>query len=549
MSPIARALIVAGIAVSLVASAMVVADRNAPARRVAAADDDLLASPPEDAAVAATRFAAAIHGVPVRDGDPDDSSRYCSTDRLRVLWTAPGEGYTHGGYIEPLGPEPGPDTVAVNGVVVCEGSAYAYMGFEALRDGDGWQIIPVPAMLDDDSGNDEETPGNTVDPGLTAKASPPAATAAASGKVPTRSTATLTAAIETYAGYDAQDTCSPPAKPGVLAFRKLVLGTYPGTRSLGISRGCGVGGRSEHKEGRAWDWGVNVNRPAERAAADALIGWLLATDEFGNRHAMARRLGIMYIVWNRTIWGSYRSDQGWRAYNGASPHTDHVHFSFAWPGANGATSFWTGAVATMPGGNGGGGSFRDAGGGGSVRGVPRDGERWWRNRTDEGTRTDIQRKRTTRTEPIRWQDRSGRWWEWDRETRRWKRIDDPSATPTPTPEPEPTPTLESDPSPEPESEPKSSGTPAPSPSMSPRPSPSATSGTVRWDGSRTGGDRTGTTEERRRTTREERRIEREAKRRQQREVRRNERKRKRLEQKERQRKRREQRMRTRTTNG
>ncbi len=155
-----------------------------------------------------------------------------------------------------------------------------------------------------------------------------------------------TAPIEAYAAYSPQTTCSPTAKPGVVAFRDQLLKTYSWTRSLGIVRACDVGGRSEHKEGRAFDWGVNASSTRDVAAVNDLFKWLFATDRYGNRHAMARRLGIQYIIWNRKIWSSYAVADGWRAYTGASPHTDHVHFSFSWPGARMTTSYWTGKVGS-----------------------------------------------------------------------------------------------------------------------------------------------------------------------------------------------------------
>ena len=162
---------------------------------------------------------------------------------------------------------------------------------------------------------------------------------AAAAPAPVRS---YSSPIEALSPYQGQSMCSPTAKPGVAALRDLVLRSYPGTRNLGITRACTVGGRSEHKEGRAFDWGVNVNNPAEKAAADDLLRWLHATDAHGNRFANARRLGIQYVIWNRRIWSSYAPT--WRAYTGPSPHTDHVHISFNWPGANKQTSFWTGRV-------------------------------------------------------------------------------------------------------------------------------------------------------------------------------------------------------------
>ncbi len=160
------------------------------------------------------------------------------------------------------------------------------------------------------------------------------------GKV-TPKTPAFGKSIEGYISYVAQSKCSPTAKPGVVAFKNLILATYPCTYSGGITRSCSVGGKSEHKEGRAWDWMVKVGHPA----ADSVLKWLLATDKYGNKHANARRLGIMYMIFNKKIWGSYNASKGWRSYSGSNPHTDHVHFSFGWPGANKATGFWK---APMP---------------------------------------------------------------------------------------------------------------------------------------------------------------------------------------------------------
>ncbi len=152
-------------------------------------------------------------------------------------------------------------------------------------------------------------------------------------------------AIEATADYEPQTTCSPRAKPGVVAFSKLLLRTYPSTRSMGIARSCSVGGTSEHKEGRAFDWGVSAGSAADRKRVRNLVRWLLQTDRHGNEYAMARRLGIQYMIWNKRIWRAYSADSGWSAYTGSSPHTDHVHFSFSWKGARKNTSFWKGTKA------------------------------------------------------------------------------------------------------------------------------------------------------------------------------------------------------------
>lgn len=156
--------------------------------------------------------------------------------------------------------------------------------------------------------------------------------------------------IDGYPVYDGQTSCSPSAKPGAIALRDMLLEAYPGSRNLGISRACDQGGRSEHKEGRAFDWGVHVDRPAERAQAEDLLAWLLATDEHGNPHARARRLGVMYMIWNRRIWRSYAGNRAWGPYSGRSPHTDHVHITLSRAAAQRQTTWWTlgQGVATPP---------------------------------------------------------------------------------------------------------------------------------------------------------------------------------------------------------
>ena len=123
----------------------------------------------------------------------------------------------------------------------------------------------------------------------------------------------------------------------------MVLKAYPKTSDSGISRACDVGGTSEHKEGRAWDW--HVSSFTQDATARELLHWLLATDKYGNKNARARRLGIMYMIYDKRIWGAYRASEGWRPYSCSGVtgcHQDHVHFSFSWAGARERTSWWSG---------------------------------------------------------------------------------------------------------------------------------------------------------------------------------------------------------------
>lgn len=153
--------------------------------------------------------------------------------------------------------------------------------------------------------------------------------------------------IDDFASYDSQSTCDPSEKAGVVEYKDLILGAYPSTGNYGIVRACNVGGTSEHKEGRAWDWKVNYYDTAQRDIAQTVIDWMLATDQHGNACAIARRFGVMYFIWNNEIWGSYRAPNsscatgGWKAYTGSNPHTDHVHLSYSWSGANEQTTWFT----------------------------------------------------------------------------------------------------------------------------------------------------------------------------------------------------------------
>jgi hypothetical protein len=149
--------------------------------------------------------------------------------------------------------------------------------------------------------------------------------------------------IEALAPYVPQTSCQPTAKIGTASLMAYLQKKYPGTGNDGIARACHIGGRSEHKEGRALDWDVNYNNPRQRAQAEDFVQWLLKRDKMGREFANARRLGVMYFIWDGRIWSA--SEGTWRKYSGASSHRDHIHISLSWAGARGKTSFWTGDVA------------------------------------------------------------------------------------------------------------------------------------------------------------------------------------------------------------
>lgn len=148
--------------------------------------------------------------------------------------------------------------------------------------------------------------------------------------------------------YEGQTGCDSTPKPGALYFAALIRATYGSEQSIGIPRGCEVGGRSEHKEGRAVDWMIDVRDPAERAKAEAFLNWLLGPDQAGRPHGHAMQLGVMYIGWHDRMWRGYRPEVGWTelksCFSTPDPkydnhcHRNHIHISLTWAGSASATA-------------------------------------------------------------------------------------------------------------------------------------------------------------------------------------------------------------------
>jgi hypothetical protein len=151
-------------------------------------------------------------------------------------------------------------------------------------------------------------------------------------------------AVDDLADYEGATTCA-DVQPGTAALRELILETY-GSQVIGGHRACPSGSpvNSEHMDGRALDWMLDAGDPADAATAAEFLGWLLADDAEN-----ARRLGVMYVIWDGKVWKSYRAAQGWQVYTGASPHTDHVHLSLSHRGGAGETSWWTGQTDPVDG--------------------------------------------------------------------------------------------------------------------------------------------------------------------------------------------------------
>lgn len=178
---------------------------------------------------------------------------------------------------------------------------------------------------------------------------------AATATVPTPRAPQFPPQIEDYPRYERESECDPTAKPGALDLAALIKATYGSTQRTNIPRSCTGTGTSGHHSGRAVDWMVNVRVPAEKQLGDAFVAWLLAPDQYGNTHAMARRLGISYLIWDSRKFYLWAPQNGWTEYSDClrvrtSPaddnycHRNHVHTSMLWAGANRTTSWWTGGA-------------------------------------------------------------------------------------------------------------------------------------------------------------------------------------------------------------
>jgi peptidoglycan hydrolase-like protein with peptidoglycan-binding domain len=152
------------------------------------------------------------------------------------------------------------------------------------------------------------------------------------------------------------NSCDLDLKPGTRALAELLTDTYPSTHIGSTTRTCGTDtmvSYSEHYDGRSIDWAVNVEKPAERRLGMAFVRWLVRKDSRGVPGGNARRLGVMYIIWNNQQWCSWAPERGWFDYRNCTEgkhgdnycHRNHVHVTLSWAGAMGRTSWWTKDVA------------------------------------------------------------------------------------------------------------------------------------------------------------------------------------------------------------
>lgn len=162
----------------------------------------------------------------------------------------------------------------------------------------GWQ----PWRASDAAVAADRTPVQPVAPGSGTLQAAPAA--CAQGGAPGAAYAGLSGAA---GPVDGLDPVTLPARAAVLAsFGPMTVGGW-GTRPNATEHDeLDAAGR---KASRALDFMVEGPR------GDAVAQYLVD---------QAAPLRVEYLIWDRRIWSPSR---GWRPYDGASPHTDHVHLT------------------------------------------------------------------------------------------------------------------------------------------------------------------------------------------------------------------------------
>lgn len=158
--------------------------------------------------------------------------------------------------------------------------------------------------------------------------------------------------------YDPARRCTRRPKPGTTALVAWLEARFEG-ESWGTYR-CERWGRASaslHAEGRAVDWHLDAADPDDRREADRLIGLLLAPDRAGNPQALARRMGILELIWDCGYWGAGMEShtryspcapargRASRTLDKTTAHRDHVHIGLSHAGAWARTSFWTAQAA------------------------------------------------------------------------------------------------------------------------------------------------------------------------------------------------------------
>jgi hypothetical protein len=159
------------------------------------------------------------------------------------------------------------------------------------------------------------------------------------------------APIEDYASYDPSRKCHPKPFAGTQELGRWVSRQHGGGY-VGTVRPCRPkdGPTSDHQTGRAFDWSADATKARDRKRVKAFLRRVFAPDRFGNRDALARRMGIAYIIWNDEMYPAWEEFRAEPYLSSSCPrkkrcsktlrHRDHVHVSLSRAGARARTSWY-----------------------------------------------------------------------------------------------------------------------------------------------------------------------------------------------------------------
>lgn len=120
-----------------------------------------------------------------------------------------------------------------------------------------------------------------------------------------------------------------PVKPHVQAAAEQIVRRF-GVSHIGGYRAVGSVPNSDHPKGLALDVMTR-----ELSKGNEIAAWAIAHPD------------VTYVIWNRRIYDR-RDSKGWVSYSGPSPHTDHVHISFAAKGTGGTVPVSTPGESSSP---------------------------------------------------------------------------------------------------------------------------------------------------------------------------------------------------------
>ena len=161
--------------------------------------------------------------------------------------------------------------------------------------------------------------------------------------------------VEDFAAYQPQTTCRRTVQPGTAELARWINRRFAGGTARATLRACGSGGVSEHKDGRAVDWSMSAGSAADRATVREFLTLLRKPDADGNEDMLARRMGVMYVIWSDHMYSAWRQFEPSAYLNGGCTslatcsrtlrHRDHVHISLGRPGARAVTSWYLARLA------------------------------------------------------------------------------------------------------------------------------------------------------------------------------------------------------------